>query len=154
MQKMEDTTLKMKTESLKLLFDKKDLGKISLSRNPIIFDMFSRVDLIEKAGSGIGRIKKLVKERGLKVNFETNDFFRIIFKRPLTPQVTPQAEVTELEKKIIAEIENNSRISRMELSKKLGIGEDTIKEYIRKLREKNILSGVGETSAGYWEIIK
>ena len=70
----------------------------------------------------------------------------------VTPQVTPQAELTELEKKVFLEIRNNPKISRNNLSKRLGIGEDTVKEYLRKLREKGILRRIGETSAGYWEV--
>src|SRR3989344_1610604 len=69
------------TNKGKLLFDRKELGKISVPRNPIIFDMFHRLHLIEKIGSGINRIRRQIKEGGLKVKFETNDFFRIIFYR-------------------------------------------------------------------------
>lgn len=141
----------------KLLFDKKDLGKISLSRNPVIFDLFHRINLIEKVGSGIGRIKKLIKERGLKVKFETNEFFRIVFERPSTPQKTPQItpqKPTELEQKILDLIEKNSAISRAEIAIRLGLSEDTIKEYLAKLKEKGIIKRVGADRGGYWEIIK
>jgi len=141
----------------KLLFDKKDLGKISLSRNPVIFDLFNRINLIEKVGSGIGRIKKLIKERGLKVKFETNEFFRIVFERPSTPQKTPQItpqKPTELEQKILDLIEKNSAISRAEIAIRLGLSEDTIKEYLAKLKEKGIIKRVGADRGGYWEIIK
>ena len=141
----------------KLLFDKKDLGKISLSRNPVIFDLFHRINLIEKVGSGIGRIKKLIKERGLKVKFETNEFFRIVFERPSTPQKTPQItpqKPTELEQKILDLIEKNSAISRAEIAIRLGLSEDTIKEYLAKIKEKGIIKRVGADRGGYWEIIK
>ena len=142
----------------KLLFDRKELGKVSIPRNSILFDLFHRLNMIEKAGSGIGRIRKFVNERGLKVKFEVSEFFRVTFERSqisigkATPQATPQAELTDLERKILREIKINPKISRKELSEKLRIGEDTIKEYLRKLREKGVLIRVGETSAGYWEI--
>lgn len=44
----------------------KDLGKKSRSRNPLIADMFYRVDLAEKMGSGIKRMTDLMHEHGLK----------------------------------------------------------------------------------------
>ena len=142
----------------KLLFDKRELGKISISRNPILFDMFHRINLIEKAGSGINRIKKHMKERDLKVKFESNDFFRIIFERPkitpqVTPQVTPRDRLTRLEQSILDEIKTDSKISRKGIAKRLNISMDTVKEYLKKLRDKGILKRIGETSAGYWEII-
>lgn len=65
-----------------LLFDKKDLGRRSVARNPVIFDVFHRLGLIEKVGSGIGRILNQTHERGVEVDFDLNRFFTIIFKRP------------------------------------------------------------------------
>ena len=44
------------TNKGELLFDKNKLGKISFSRNPLLFDIFYRIGLIEKVGSGINRI--------------------------------------------------------------------------------------------------
>jgi predicted HTH transcriptional regulator len=31
---------------------------------------------------------------------------------------------------------------------------DTIKEYIEKLKEKGMLRRIGQTSAGYWQILE
>jgi len=58
------------------------------------------------------------------------------------------------EKKVLNEIKKNARISRSQLSKKLGIKPDTAKEYIKKLRDKGILRRVGKTSGGHWEVVK
>ena len=40
----------------------KDFGKYSLSRNPVISDLLLRAGLIEKLGTGVNRIKDLIKE--------------------------------------------------------------------------------------------
>ncbi len=66
-----------------LLFDKEDLGRRSVARNPVIFDVFHRLGLIEKVGSGIGRILNQTRERGVEIEFDLNRFFTIIFKRPV-----------------------------------------------------------------------
>ncbi|WP_048178324.1 RNA-binding domain-containing protein [Methanosarcina sp. MTP4] len=66
-----------------LLFDKEDLGRRSVARNPVIFDIFHRLGLIEKVGSGIGRILNQTRERGVEIEFDLNRFFTIIFKRPV-----------------------------------------------------------------------
>lgn len=65
-----------------LLFNKEDLGRRSVARNPVIFDVFHRLGLIEKVGSGIGRILNQTHERGVEVDFDLNRFFAIIIKRP------------------------------------------------------------------------
>lgn len=65
-----------------LLFGKEELGRKSVARNPVIFDMFFRLDLIEKVGSGINRIKNAVAQKGLKIEFQIDKFFTVIFHRP------------------------------------------------------------------------
>ena len=147
------------TNKGKLLFDKRQLGKVSMPRNPIIFDMFYRINLIEKAGSGINRIRKQIKERGLKIRFETDEFFRIVFFRPqiewsgkITEKVTEK--VTENQKKILNSILKDSLITAKMLSKIVGISERKIKENIAKLKQKHLLRRVGPARGGYWKIIK
>ncbi|MCJ7697240.1 MAG: winged helix-turn-helix domain-containing protein, partial [Thermoplasmata archaeon] len=54
---------------------------------------------------------------------------------------TPQVVLTELETKIINEIVINKKISRSQLAEKLGISQDTIKEYIEKLKKRRLLNG-------------
>ncbi len=132
----------------------KDFGKVSLPRNPLIMDLMLRVQKVEKVGSGIKRINDAMKDYDLNVKFESTGFFTVIFKRPVTPQVTPQAGLTELEGKIITEIKADPKISRNELAKKINISPDTIKEYLEKLKFKKVITRVGKTSAGHWEFVK
>ncbi len=42
-----------------------DFGKKSHSRNPLIFGLFARMQLVEQVGSGIGRIQELMEKAGL-----------------------------------------------------------------------------------------
>ncbi|MCK4762463.1 MAG: putative DNA binding domain-containing protein [Candidatus Aminicenantes bacterium] len=65
-----------------LLFEKEKFGKKSMARNPIIFDIFNRLGLVEKVGSGIKRIISAVKEQNLKVEFDIDSFFTVIIQRP------------------------------------------------------------------------
>ncbi len=132
----------------------KDFGKVSLPRNPLIMDLMLRINKVEKIGSGIGRIKDSMKKFGLGVKFESTGFFTVVLGRISTPQDTPQVEFTELEKKMLLEMQTNPKISRNQLATKLSISSDTVKEYIEKLKSKNAVRRVGKTSAGYWEILK
>ena len=134
----------------KLLFDKKDLGRISMPRNPILFDIFYRMHLIEKVGSGIKRIKKQIRERGLKVKFETNEFFRIVFYRPKEMVKTVVKTVV----KILALIEENPKITREELSEKTGLTIRGVEWNLAKLKQKGLLKRIGPAKGGHWKIKK
>jgi len=133
-------------------------GNISERRNELIADLLHKIHLIEKWGKGI----KLILSKEPKTKFsEVGNKFYTIFRRkslqltpPVTPPVTPPAGLTELEAKIYKELANNPNLSRNDLSKKLGVKLDTIKEYLNKLKSKGILTRKGTTSKGYWKVKK
>jgi ATP-dependent DNA helicase RecG len=71
-----------------------DLGRKSIRRNALIADLLHRIDFIEKAGTGIRRIRDDVREQGCpEPAFETNGFFTAIF-RP-NPRVRAAAETRQ-----------------------------------------------------------
>jgi len=63
---------------------KKDFGKKSMTRNPLIFGLFTRMSLVEQVASGIPRMRKAMKDAGLPEPIFTTDggFFTVEFKRP------------------------------------------------------------------------
>jgi len=65
----------------KLLFPIEELGKRNVLRNPILVDLAHRLGLVEKAGSGIKRMKKMMDEEGLEMEFEVGTYFSTIFHR-------------------------------------------------------------------------
>ena len=68
-----------------------DLGRKSVRRNALIADLLHRIEFIEKAGTGIKRIRDEVREQGCpEPEFEANGFFTAIF-RP-NPQVRSRIE--------------------------------------------------------------
>jgi len=77
----------------RLFFDKSKFGKLSVARNPIIFDAFYRLGITEKIGSGIARMREAMAGRGIKIAFDTEDFFIATLARPKTTrkEATPQA---------------------------------------------------------------
>lgn len=59
-----------------------DLGTKSVPRNKLIADLFHRIGEVERAGTGINRIKKLISDAGLpEPTFETDSFFTVKFDR-------------------------------------------------------------------------
>ncbi|VVB58333.1 Putative DNA-binding domain protein [Candidatus Anstonella stagnisolia] len=73
---------------------RKDLGKCSMPRNPLLMDLLLRIDKVEKIGSGIGRMRKAMRGYGLKVKFvaDENWFFAVF------PRVVPKTVEKPVEK--------------------------------------------------------
>jgi ATP-dependent DNA helicase RecG len=64
-------------------------GKKSVLRNPNIANLLQRAGYIEKMGTGINKIKRLMAEAGLPpVEFEFDTFFTVIFKRKKAEIIT------------------------------------------------------------------
>jgi ATP-dependent DNA helicase RecG len=60
-----------------------DLGHKSVRRNPLIADLLHRIAFIEKAGTGIRRMREGAREQGYPVpDFSADGFFTAVF-RPL-----------------------------------------------------------------------
>jgi ATP-dependent DNA helicase RecG len=60
-----------------------DLGSKSVRRNPLIADLLHRIAFIEKAGTGIRRMREGAREQGYpEPEFSANGFFTAVF-RPL-----------------------------------------------------------------------
>ncbi len=80
----------------RLLFDKSKFGKLSVARNPIIFDAFYRLGITEKIGSGIARMREAMAGRGIKIAFDTEDFFIATLARPKTTrkEATPPRNIS------------------------------------------------------------
>ncbi len=141
-----------------------DLGKKSKTRNRRLFGLMQRTHLVEKAGTGIIRIREAMKNYKLPLpKIEANlDWFTIVFKRPdlqkesyeqrfygTTPKTTPKTE--EL---IIEAINKNPAITKEKIAEQLGISVDGIKYHIKKLRKKRKLLWKGPSKGGRWEVKK
>jgi len=128
----------------RLLFDKSKFGKLSVARNPIIFDAFYRLWITEKIGSGIARMREAMAERDIEITFDTEDFFIATLTRPETtrkeaaPQATPQA-LSDVELRILQFCHEERSAS--EIINFTGMNPDYIrKELIPKLIEKGFLA--------------
>jgi len=146
----------------KLLFDKSELGKVSVARNPILFDLAHRLGYIEKVGSGIQRIRKLVPN----VKFEiTSDWFRVIFPRTVEKSEKwsekwsdrwseKWSELSERQRQILKLIIENPKISRAKLSEILGINPSAVQKHLEKLKSLGLIKRVGPDKGGYWEVLR
>ena len=79
-----------------------DLGRKSVRRNALIADLLHRIDFIEKAGTGIKRIRDEAREQGCpEPVFENNGFFTAIFQP--NPEVRARA-ATQLTDQVTGEV--------------------------------------------------
>ena len=135
-----------------LLFDKADFGKRSISRNPLIFGLLQRINLVEHVGSGIARMRKALADAGLpEPKFDFTNFFTVTFYRPALKETT-QKTTQKTAQKIIELIIANQKITRAELAKETGLSEDGIKFNLNKLKKEGILKRIGPDKGGHWEV--
>ncbi len=88
----------------------RDFGRLSLSRNKLIFGLFTRMQLVEKVGSGILRMEQEMKREGFnKPRFENTGFFKAIFlKKDVVEKTNVPENVTESNQKSIRKITEES----------------------------------------------
>lgn len=137
-----------------------EFGKKSVRRNPLIATLLHRINLVENMGTGIGKIKGLLKEAGApEARFTFGDFYTIIFPRPgkflgESSENEPLNEpLSEPLNRIIQEIKRNPGITKNDLAILLDCSRATITRQIQKLREKERIRRVGSDKTGHWEVV-
>ena len=141
---------------------KHDFGKSSVRRNPVIADLFHRMGKVERIGSGINRMRALMRDAGLKEPvFEMDSFFRVIFYRDSRYSLKAEKglgeklgdKLGENENRILEIIAKNQFVTIPELSKMLGISTTAVENNLAKLKAKKILKRIGSAKGGHWEIV-
>ena len=93
-----------------------DLGHKSVRRNPLIADLLHRIEFIEKAGTGIKRMREEARKYGSpEPKFETTGFFTAIFYP--NPQLRKQAQVQDeahVEVQDEAHVEAHASLTKVE----------------------------------------
>ena len=110
----------------------------SLSRNPYIFSLFMRMNLVEHVGSGIGRMRELMLNAGLpEPQYETEGMFNITLSRVAASTSAP--ELSDLEKLVIELMSVDDKPSVDELCEKIGRKKSTKYNILKSLRAKGYL---------------
>ena len=130
-----------------------EFGTKSHSRNPLIFGLFVRLDMVEQIGSGIGRIQNALKDQKLpKATFKKDGMFTVVFER--TVEETVEESSGKGSGKILQLIKENSKITIPELSKTLGLSVGGVEYRLRKLKKENKIKRIGPDKGGEWKIVK
>jgi ATP-dependent DNA helicase RecG len=116
----------------------KHFGRRSLSRNPYIFSLFMRMNLVEHVGSGIGRMKELMLEAGLpEPQYETEGMFTIVLYRRNNADMV--SELSFFERQVNELMSAGGKPSVEELCEKTGKKKSTIYNTLKGLRNKGYL---------------
>ncbi len=145
-----------------LLFPEADFGKRSEPRNRLMADLLSRTDYMEKAGTGVKRIREACNKNGNKVEFFFSDAFRIeIYSNTSEKNVpenvpgnVPENVPENRELKILDIVKLNSKVTIGELADILEVDPKTIKRDITKLKKEQLLKRIGPDKGGHWEVVK
>ena len=151
-----------------------DINPLDVSssrRNPIIADVFARMDLMERRGSGLRKIIETYQaEENYKENFKpefksTESSFTTILKnlnyvtQNVTQNVTQsegqnggqKLKPSDRREKIIEIVKDNPKITAYDLSKQFNVTDRTIKRDLKVLTDKKIIKYVGSAKDGHWE---
>jgi len=134
-----------------------EFGKRSMTRNPLIFGLFERMRLVEQIGSGIPRVRQLMREYNLpEPEFNYNGIFVVTLYRPVNIDKLIEKEKNNLSDKqiqLLQLVHEKPSITISDLSTQIGISTTAIDKNIKKLKELNILKRVGSDKEGNWIVV-
>ena len=116
--------------------------------------------MIEKYGSGIGRIRDYFKEDGLpEPEFRNiSDGFQVTVFGEAVDDVTEKdgekdgEKINNRQKEILSLIQTSPNISAEELASRIGINTRNMEKNIAKLKALGIIERIGEDKGGYWKV--
>lgn len=135
---------------------KNEFGTKSLSRNPLVFGLMQRINLVEKVGSGITRMNDAMKDVGLvEPLFSMDGFFTVTFYRPIDfdkwiESWAPSLNTSQV--KILWSLHANPRMTKPVLSSEVCIGKTAIDNNLTQLKDLGIITRIGSDKAGHWQI--
>ena len=135
-------------------------GGESDCRNRTLHQMFLMINLGERAGSGLPKIRQGWEIEGGTIrlfdSFEPYDQTRLEMTWGSMKDdggITPGKMSGKMSGKILQKIRQNPNITIAELAAYIGVTERTIQRNIQKMQAENALRRVGSRKAGYWEVL-
>ena len=135
-----------------------EFGLTSISRNLFLQGLFHRADLVERIGSGIGRMRDEMKTAGLsEPEFNWNGFFRITFKRSeksdLEIAVTG-GTVSDIDLRISELIKNGEIVRRPDVERLLQLSYASAQRHLANLVEGELILFEGAPKTGKYVLTR
>lgn len=132
----------------------------STRRNPILADLFARMDLMERRGKGLRKIiESYMREEKYKEEVKpefrsTETYFKIILKNLNYDNQNEYEKISSSDrhKKILEMIKSNPNITITELASLLFVSISTVTRDVKQLTNKKMIKYVGSAKSGYWKI--
>ena len=132
-----------------------EFGTKSHSRNPLIFGLFERLDLVERIGSGIMRIiDSMLLAGNPQPVFKTKGIFTVILSRATSTRTQLKVENETTRERIIEMIRNNPKIVTRTIAETLEISLKGVEYHLAKLQKEGILERIGSKKAGSWKLLE
>ncbi|MDD5344565.1 MAG: ATP-binding protein [Smithella sp.] len=138
----------------------RNFGKESVRRNPVIADLFHRMGKVERMGTGIKRMKDLMREAGLKEpEFTSDTFFHAVFHR--NPEYSlkragglgKEKSKEKSREKILNVMAVSPMITTQQIAETIGLSLAGVEKIIRILKKTGMLRRVGPDKGGHWEVL-
>lgn len=114
-------------------------GYVSVPRNPIIANVFYRLNYIELFGTGVRRIQQAYDQLPMRPRFKVSgQSVRVIL--PMAQQNIPLSPDEEL---ILQSMAPNQSLAKKELADMTGISSSRLSRLLRKLTDRHLLTKVG-----------
>ena len=126
-------------------------GYVSVLRNPIIANIFYRLGIIEKFGTGIKRIKYEYRENFIKPSFE---IYENSIRITLPIIETVPGNLVNGEVKVFEILKKYEKLSRKEIEELSGYNKSKVIRSINGLIEKSIVEQVGKGRSVKYQLKK
>lgn len=137
-----------------------EFGHKSMSRNPLVFGLFTRMHVVEKVGSGVPRMRELMKDAGLpEPIFSTKGFFTVTFMKRVKQNSANDDRLndrlndrlTSREKKVLQILEETPGLRTNELSSMIEVSIPTLSRTIKNLINLGLIEYRGaKKNGGYY----
>ena len=137
----------------------------SKCRNKAIAEAFQYMKIIEGWGTGLPRLYKQCRERGLpEPKFEeVGDGIKVTIYRKLGSEQMNGAtqinrasdgkKISDIEIRIVDAMKENSKITQSQLASLLSIDINSVKYYVRNLSKEKIVEHKGSNRSGEWVVL-
>ena len=141
-------------------------GGISDARNRTLFHIFSLIQLVERAGSGLCTLYATWRNEGLPAPeiTERRDLLRTTVTIPspiFWEQETQGAQKTDqsaqktnsfLDSRILQLLSENPHVTTTMLAEALGVSRYTIARRLKNMKERGVLERIGPDKGGSWRV--
>ncbi len=148
-----------------LTFEEMRRGNVSHRRNPLIADLFRRIEMVEAWGRGM----PLILENAPDVEFrEIARLFVASFERPsaavqaspvtgLEPsenhQKTTRKPPENPKKTLLELLQQQPDTSIRALAEQTGLSQPSVRHHLERMQTNSMLRRVGPAKGGYWEVL-